>query len=44
MYCATSLSYWALLKWAAFHGPVPVLALIVSSGAVRNTFGTLRCP
>ena len=28
-YCATSLSYWELLKWAAFHAPVPVLALIV---------------
>ena len=44
MYCADSLSYWALLKCAAFHEPVPFLALIVCSGAPRNTFGTPRWP
>jgi hypothetical protein len=43
-YCANSLSYWALLKWAAFHAPVPVFALIVWSGAPRNTFGMPRPP
>ena len=43
-YWATSLSYCALLKCAAFHAPVPVFALIVSRGAVRNAFGTLRWP
>ena len=38
MYCAASLSYWELLKWAAFHGPVPALALVVCS--VPNVFLT----
>ncbi len=44
MYWLDSLSYWELLKCAAFQEPVPFLALVVCSGAVRNTFGTLRCP
>src|SRR5258708_18853724 len=44
MYWAASLSYCAFAKWAAFQEPVPDLAVIVSSGAVRNTLGTERCP
>ena len=39
MYCFTRPSYCELAKCAAFHDPVPAFALIVSSGAVRNTFG-----
>ena len=38
MYCATRVSYWELLKWAAFHVPVPVVALNVFLTSPLQTY------